>query len=97
MDDRSEIQKLKDLLDEKGIKWKSCDSEPEEPWQIERVSFKVGKENWSAICGDGTSGNKSGKLELWNGKKKMQPVGYLTAKEVLSRLGIIKTGQLGAE
>ena len=89
------MQKLKDALDERGVEWEENNSDPEEPWQLERIAFKVGKTKWSVICGEISSGGKSGKLEIWNGKKSMEPIGHLGAREVLWKVGLLKPGQLG--
>ena len=96
MEAKNEMQKLKYMLDENGIDWEQNDSEPEEPYQFERIRFKIGKEVWSVIRFV-QSANKKNTLEMWNLKKKDVPIDGLTATQVLSKLGIIKTGQLGRE
>lgn len=96
MEIKNEMQKLKYMLDENGIDWEQNDSEPEEPYQFERIRFKIGKEVWSVIRFV-QSANKKNTLEMWNLKKKDNPIDGLTATQVLSKLGIIKTGQLGQD
>ena len=97
MEAKNEMQKLKYMLDENGIDWEANDSEPEEPFQIERIRLKIGKEVWSVIRFIHASNKKQSLLEMWNLKKKDEPVGGLTATQVLGKLGIIKTGQLGQD
>lgn len=81
----TEMQKLRKLLDDAGIKWSDCSTEGE--LSIERTHFEYKDEYWSVIHGFGTYGGYSyweedrGLLEIWDGNEDEEPIGFLTAEE----------------
>lgn len=87
-----ELEKLTKMLDEKGIEW-SDRSSGEGETRIWRVHFRTSPhKRWSAINGFCTYGGlKSiqgqdinyGLIELWDFTKKNDPVGWLTAEDVM--------------
>lgn len=86
-----EMQKLRDILTEKEIEWHdgSC-----EKTQICQTIIKIGRKRWSAINGFGTEGGKKkiddpnfGLLELWDYTKN-DPAGWLSAENVLEKIGV---------
>lgn len=84
----NEMQLLRDKLDEMNVKWTDA-SECYEDLGITRTWFRD-KEGtkWSAIHGYGTMGGYGGTradeglLEIWN--RKSEPIGYLTAEQVIT-------------
>ena len=83
-----EMQLLRDKLDEMGVKWIDA-SDCCGNLVITRTWFRD-KEGtkWSAIHGFGTIGGYNGMradeglLEIWN--RKSEPIGYLTAAQVIA-------------
>lgn len=80
----SEMQKFRDMLDEKGIPWHDASE-----WDIVRTHADDG--SFSVICGPYTYGGRSGLLEIMSNKIiKMHEdgeydddvIGCLTAEEV---------------
>ncbi len=87
-----QMQKLRDILTEKGVEWHDGSSEES---QICQTLIVIEKKKWSAINGYGTEGGKKridspnfGCLELWDYTKKNGPVGWLSAENVLEKIGI---------
>lgn len=84
-----EMQLLRDKLDDMGVKWIDA-SDCCGNLVITRIWFRD-KEGtkWSAIHGYGTMGGyggiraDEGLLEIWNGKSS-EPIGYLTAEDVIT-------------
>lgn len=89
----SEMQKFRDMLDEKGIPWHDASE-----WDIVRTHADDG--SFSVICGPYTYGGPSGLLEIMSNKiKKMHEngeyyddvIGCLTAEEVFEYIDENKT------
>lgn len=89
-----EMQKLREALTNFGVQW-TDESNPD----ICTTWFKVGQKFWSVINGRGTLGGfpemsdpskNFGLLELWDQRhaKGHEPKGYLTANDVIARVGM---------
>lgn len=88
MNATKEMQLLRDKLDEMGVKWRDA-SDYCGDLVITRAWFRDKKGvKWSAIHGFGTIGGYNGMradeglLEIWN--RKSEPIGYLTAEQVIT-------------
>lgn len=87
-----EMQKLRDWLDEREIKWKdNSTKEPEIIWMC-RTHFTVDDRMFSVINGVGSYGGSNigcglnhGKLECWIDEKG-EPEGWLTAEDVIAKI-----------
>lgn len=79
-----EMQKLRTMLDNMGIKWHdesaSLDSQ-DEIFMIYRTKFKIGGVRYSVVCGFCTYGGDKGLLEMMVGDA--DPTGWLTAEDII--------------
>ena len=88
-----ELKKLEEYLTAQGIPFKRTDEESGklgfDRHQVTVVDSK-GKYLWDAICQRGSWGYSQGLLEIYGkgilGKKKAEPIGYLTAQDVINML-----------
>lgn len=89
-----EMRKLKQVLRAKHIKFE-CPDDADEPYAIARVHFTVNGQRWSCIHGYGSYGGGSvmkadkGLLELYDFQH--EPIGYLTADDVIREVGLNAT------
>lgn len=74
-----EMKKLRDLLDSMHIEW--TDHSEMGLYSIMRTWFEFNGIEWSCIYGFCSYGHEQGLLELWDNKN--EPIGYLTANEVI--------------
>lgn len=91
-----EMKKLRKWLDEQGIQWFDDSDDPEiigKKYQICRTKFEIGNYDFSVIHGFGTYGGKwyydgeffdKDLLECRSGNH--EPVGWLTAEDVIERI-----------
>lgn len=84
-----EMIKLRQMLDDMGIKWEDVSSHYEVKeitidLSIYRTHFEHKGRHISVIIGHGTYGGNEGLLEMWDGNG--EPEGYLTAEEVIERI-----------
>ena len=84
-----QMNKLRSLLNAKGIDWE--DMSVHDAYPIDRTHFDYRGYHWSVIHGFGSYGGWStwredeGLLELMsNGVNNGDPIGWLTAKEVMA-------------
>lgn len=100
-----EMIKLRQYLDDKGVKWKDASTSPgDKLWHllwICRTHFELNGISWSVINGYGTYGgwemsdeNNQGLLELMtNSVNNGEPIGWLTADDVIGYIeGLRKDG-----
>lgn len=94
-----EMIKLRQMLDDRGIKWKDVSGGyPQSIFYINRTHFTFDEIDYSVINGYGTYGGygsfdhvNMGLLELMGeGVNNGDPLGWLTAEEVLKEVGVIK-------
>lgn len=90
----NEMQRLRDMLDERGIEWHDKSDEPYDWWErsdygsagydrIWRTHFDVGGNRLSVICGYGTYGREFDLLECMRLGLNEEPYGNLTADDVM--------------
>lgn len=94
-----EMSKLRQYLDDKGIKWKDASSNDYlyNLW-ICRTHFEINSHTWSVINGYGTYGGfkildgyNEGLLELMtNSVNNGEPIGWLTADNVIGYIEELK-------
>ena len=97
-----EMQKLRKGLDDRKIAWKDVSNDSDSCW-ICRTHFEINNNFWSVVHGFNTYGGISiwqdvdyGLLELMTSELNGgEPVGFLTAEDVLKEIDRIKKG--GAE
>ena len=94
-----EMIKLRQMLDDRGIKWKDVSEVyPQSKFYIHRTHFTFDEIDYSVINGYGTYGGydsfdhvNKGLLEIMGeGVNNGDPLGWLTAEEVLKEVGVIK-------
>lgn len=94
-----EMIKLRQMLDDRGIKWKDVSEVyPQSKFYINRTHFTFDEIYYSVINGYGTYGGydsfdhvNKGLLEIkGEGVNNGDPLGWLTAEEVLKEVGVIK-------
>ena len=94
-----EMEKLRKALDEAGIEWTDHSAlEPISNKALTRTRFFVDGKLWSVVHGRGTYGGidwndkDHGLLEAWQiggeGSKEEEPEGWLTAEQVLQKVGL---------
>lgn len=82
-----EMQRLREMLDEKGIRWEDASDA-----YITRTHFVVSGRRVSVVNGVGTYGgvfpgkNNAGLLEVWSTLTGKDPIGYLTADALAGML-----------
>lgn len=91
-----EMQKLRNMLDEKGIKWTDMSDEYDDPfggWFIHRTHFDYAGKHISVVHGYGTYGGLTRLdetdpelLEMWIQDGNHYPEGWMTAEEVMMTL-----------
>lgn len=87
-----EMIRLRTLLDQNGISWVDKSERLTYPKElgfddifISRTHFEFRNYHWSAINGCGTYGEEEGLIELMsNAVNGGEPIGYLTADEVMN-------------
>lgn len=80
-----EMIKLRQMLDDMGIKWKDVSEHFRLiDLSIYRTHFEHKGRHISVIIGHGTYGGNKGLLEMWDGNG--EPEGWLTAEEVIERI-----------
>ncbi len=86
-----EMKKLRKYLTDNGIKWEDDTSLSARYWMV-RTRFEYGGREFSVINGVGSFGGCAtfesknlGKLELMIDGH--EPIGYLTAQEVIDKMG----------
>lgn len=94
-----EMIKLRQMLDDRGIKWEDVSTVYSQfKFYIHRTHFTFDEIDYSVINGCGTYGGydsfdyvNEGLLELMGGGiNGGEPVGWLTAEEVLRKVGVIE-------
>ena len=87
-----EMQKLRDILVQKGIEFYDGSSAET---QVCQTLIHFNHKKYSVINGFGTEGGKKkidspnyGCLELWDYTNKNHPAGWLSAENVLEKIGI---------
>ena len=88
-----EMNILREILTNRGIKWKDRSDKPGFPLidlAIYRTRFSFQNKEWSVICGYGTYGGDKGLLEVMIGDG--DPIGHLSAKDVVNLMdkGVIE-------
>lgn len=99
--DCNEMKKLKRWLKDRGVKYE-CYDDYDQVRAIARIHFKINGCKWSCIHGYGTQGGRScvnekdpGLLELYALNRKNDPIGFLTAEEVIKIVGEEKCEENG--
>lgn len=77
-----EMKKLRDMLNNRHITW-TDHSDLSGVLPIIRTWFEYGGIQWSCVYGRGSYGYADGLLELWALNQHEEPIGYLTANEVI--------------
>ena len=92
----NEMIKLRQMLTESGVEWEDF-STVFSRFYIHRTHFKFNEIDYSVINGCGTyggytsSGHNEGLLELMGEEiNGGEPVGWLTAEQVLKEVGVIR-------
>lgn len=96
-----EMIKLRQMLDDAGINWVDASDEIDMGFKlcfIHRTRFEINGNQYSVINGYGTYGGyysfgpvNEGLLEIMGeGVNNGEPLGWLTAEEVLKEVGVIK-------
>lgn len=95
----NEMIKLRQMLNDRGIEWEDVsDVYPQFKFYIHRTHFTFDEIKYSVINGCGTYGGydsfdhvNEGLLELMGGGiNGGEPVGWLTAEQVLKEVGVIE-------
>lgn len=88
----NEMQRLRDMLDERGIEWHDASDEPFDWWHLHeygsagydriwRTHFVTDRSEFSVICGYGSYGREFDLLECMVDRE--EPHGYLSAENVM--------------
>lgn len=86
-----EMKKLRKMLDDRGIEWQDT-SRPGDIW-VCQTRVDIGRKHYSIINGVGSyggfsmlSGKNYGLLEVWDFTRENEPIGSLTAEQVLQHI-----------